>query len=255
MCQSMLRLRTISQVVKESLTSERFNATLFGGFGAIGLLLAAFGLYGLLAFAVAQRTRGIGIRIALGATRRHVLARTVRHGMTPAVVGASVGLVGALAVRRVLGATITGTQPPLWLVLAAVVILLVTACIGCLLPESASRRPLGPIGGDARLTSSPKVALLFSGLTKCEVAAQGKCEMADQHAYRLRELCLGYPRSSVTQALSLAVGATVSDEGERQTLSLLLSELASDDRGIGGSPPIDDTFVESVWRILRAGAH
>ena len=131
---------SISQVVKESLTSERFNATLFGSFGAIGLLLAAFGLYGLLAFAVAQRTREIGIRIALGATRRQVLARMVRHGMTPAVVGASVGLVGALAVRRVLAATITGDQPSLSLVLAAVVLLLVTACAGCLLPARRAAR-------------------------------------------------------------------------------------------------------------------
>ena len=132
--------RTISQVVKESLTSERFNATLFGSFGAIGLLLAAFGLYGLLAFAVAQRTREIGIRIVLGATRRQVLARMVRHGMTPAVVGASVGLVGALAVRRVLAATITGDQPSLSLVLAAVVLLLVTACAGCFLPARRAAR-------------------------------------------------------------------------------------------------------------------
>ena len=78
--------------------------------------------------------------------------------------------------------------------------------------------------------------------------------MADQHAYRLRELCLGYPRSSVTHALSLAVGATVGDEGERRTLSLLLVSWLSDDRGIDVPPQIDDRFVESVWRILRAGA-
>jgi ABC-type antimicrobial peptide transport system permease subunit len=60
--------------------------------------------------------------------------------MTPAVVGASVGFVGALAVRRVLAATITGDQPPLSLVLAAVVLLLVTACAGCLLPARRAAR-------------------------------------------------------------------------------------------------------------------
>lgn len=79
--------------------------------------------------------------------------------------------------------------------------------------------------------------------------------MAAQQAYRLRELCLGYPRSSVTQALSLAVAAAVSDEGERQALCLLLVSWLSDDSGMECPPPIDDTFVESVWRRLRAGPH
>jgi hypothetical protein len=78
--------------------------------------------------------------------------------------------------------------------------------------------------------------------------------MADQHAHRLRELCLGYPRSSVTQALSLAVGAAVIDEGERQALSLLLVSWLSDDSGMESPPPIDEAFVENVWRILRARA-
>jgi hypothetical protein len=79
--------------------------------------------------------------------------------------------------------------------------------------------------------------------------------VADQHAHRLRELCLGYPPSSVTQALSLAVGAAVSDEGERQTLSSLLASWLSDDSGMESPPPIDEAFVESVWRVLRARAH
>jgi hypothetical protein len=79
--------------------------------------------------------------------------------------------------------------------------------------------------------------------------------MADQHARRLRELCFGYPRSSVTQALSLAVGAAASDEGERQALSLLLVSWLSDDNGMQSPPPIDEAFVESVWAILRARAH
>jgi hypothetical protein len=79
--------------------------------------------------------------------------------------------------------------------------------------------------------------------------------MTNQHAQRLRELCLGYPRSLVTQALSLAVGATVSDEAERRALSLLLVSWLSDDRGTEVPPPIDDTFVERVWRMLKVGAH
>jgi hypothetical protein len=79
--------------------------------------------------------------------------------------------------------------------------------------------------------------------------------MADQHAHQLRELCLGYPRCSVTQALSLAVGAAVSDEGERQGLSLLLVSWLSDDDGMESPPPIDEAFVECVWAILRARAH
>jgi hypothetical protein len=79
--------------------------------------------------------------------------------------------------------------------------------------------------------------------------------MADQPAHRLRELCLGYPRSSVTQALSLAVRAAISDEGERQALSSLLVSWLSDENGMESPPPIDEAFVESVWRMLKARAH
>ncbi len=127
--------RTVAQVVQESLTSERFNAALFGAFGAVGLVLAILGLYGLLSFAVAQHAREIGIRMALGATRLHVLADSMRQGMTTAVIGTFAGLVGALAVQKALAATITAQRPSLWLILTAVVLLLlVTACVGCFVP-------------------------------------------------------------------------------------------------------------------------
>jgi putative ABC transport system permease protein len=126
--------RTVAEAVQESLTAERFNAALFGAFGAVGLVLAILGLYGLLSFAVAQHTRDIGIRMALGATRLNVLVNAMRQGMTTAVAGTVVGLVGALAVQRALGAAITAQPPSPWLILTAVVLLLVTACVGCFVP-------------------------------------------------------------------------------------------------------------------------
>ncbi len=126
--------RTVAQAVEESLASERFNATLFGAFGAVGLALAIVGLYGLLSFAVAQHTRDIGVRMALGATRLRVLADSMRQGMTTAVIGALVGVGGALAVQKALTAVLTAETPSPWLILAAVVLLLVTAGLGCLVP-------------------------------------------------------------------------------------------------------------------------
>ena len=79
--------------------------------------------------------------------------------------------------------------------------------------------------------------------------------MTAQHAHRLRELCVGYPRSSVTEALSVAVAATASDEDEQQALSTLLAAWVSDDRGMDVPPPIDQAFVERVWRALQTGSH
>ena len=71
----------------ESLAGDRFMAVLFGGFAAVALVLAALGIYGVMSFAVAQRTHEIGLRMALGARRGSVLREILREGMTTALVG------------------------------------------------------------------------------------------------------------------------------------------------------------------------
>jgi putative ABC transport system permease protein len=94
--------RTMDQIMDESLSPQRFTAGLFAGFAAIALLLAAVGIYGVMSFAVAQRTHEIGLRMALGAGQGRVLALILKEGMTLAGVGLALGLFGAYGVGKVM---------------------------------------------------------------------------------------------------------------------------------------------------------
>jgi putative ABC transport system permease protein len=94
--------RTMQQIMDRSLSQDRFTAGLFGGFAAIALLLAAVGIYGVMSFAVAQRTHEIGLRMALGADQGSVLALILKEGMILAGVGLALGLFGAYGVGKVM---------------------------------------------------------------------------------------------------------------------------------------------------------
>lgn len=94
--------RTMEQIMDGSLSPQRFTAALFAGFAAIALLLAAVGIYGVMSFAVAQRTHEIGLRMALGAGQGNVLALILKEGMTLASVGLALGLFGAYGVGKVM---------------------------------------------------------------------------------------------------------------------------------------------------------
>jgi predicted permease len=104
-------VRPMTARVGDALSSARFSATLLGLFAFVALALATIGTYGVIAFAVAQRTREIGIRMALGATRRDVLRLVVGQGVALAAVGATLGIAGALAATRVLGALLYDVRP------------------------------------------------------------------------------------------------------------------------------------------------
>jgi putative ABC transport system permease protein len=93
---------TMEQIMDRSLSQQRFTAGLFGGFAAIALLLAAVGIYGVMSFAVAQRTHQIGLRMALGAGQGRVLALILKEGMILAGVGLALGLFGAYGVGKVM---------------------------------------------------------------------------------------------------------------------------------------------------------
>jgi ABC-type antimicrobial peptide transport system permease subunit len=96
----VFQVATESQHVEQQIFKERLIATLSGLFGALALLLACIGLYGLVSFEVAQRTREIGIRAALGAERRDVLRLILSQGMRLAMVGTALGITLALGLTR-----------------------------------------------------------------------------------------------------------------------------------------------------------
>lgn len=104
-------LQTLEEVTSVSLLLPRAGATLFGLFGVLALVLASVGLYGVIAYLVGQRTREIGIRVALGASRADILRLVLSQGLKLLLVGTALGLAGALALTRVLSYVLYGVSP------------------------------------------------------------------------------------------------------------------------------------------------
>ncbi len=127
--------RTMEQIMDRSLSQQRFTAGLFGGFAAIALLLAAVGIYGVMSFAVAQRTHEIGLRMALGAGHRNVLALILKEGMILAGVGLLLGLFGAYAVGKVMHGVLYNVAVFDFAAFAAVAAaLLLAGLLACIIP-------------------------------------------------------------------------------------------------------------------------
>ena len=103
-------LRTVDDIISESLAIDRFSVVLFASFGALGLLLAAVGIYGVMAFAVAQRTHEFGVRMALGAQRSRVISLVLKEGTILAISGTLIGLGGAYLVGRAMRSTLYGVD-------------------------------------------------------------------------------------------------------------------------------------------------
>ena len=104
-------LHTMDEVVAATESSRRFNTAILSGFAAVALLLALLGIYGVLAYSVAERTREIAVRMALGATREHVQIRTLRHALVLALVGVGAGLAAAAGLTRTLASLLYGVHP------------------------------------------------------------------------------------------------------------------------------------------------
>jgi putative ABC transport system permease protein len=129
------RFRTFAQVYSASLGSRRFNVVLIAFFGAIALLLATAGVFGVMAYSVSRRTREIGVRVALGARSRDVLTMILGQGMRTIVIGVAIGLAGSLALTRTLSSLLYGVTATDPLTFAAVIALLVaTALLACYIP-------------------------------------------------------------------------------------------------------------------------
>ncbi|HKS38623.1 MAG TPA: ABC transporter permease [Verrucomicrobiae bacterium] len=122
-------LRTMNDVVNDSVHQERLIARLGGFFSIFALVLACLGLYGVLSFAVVQRTREIGVRVALGAQRRDVLSLVIGKGLKLVLIGALIGLAGALATTRLVSNLLHGVTPTDPVTFAGVALLLVVVAM------------------------------------------------------------------------------------------------------------------------------
>jgi predicted permease len=134
-------IKTQRRQAEESLAQERLFARLTGFFAALALVLSAIGVYGVLAHTVAQRTREIGIRMALGATRRAVVRLVVAQGMGLVLVGVALGVAGALALTRLVASMLFGVRAHDPLTFGAVVLLLAgVALLACYAPARRAAR-------------------------------------------------------------------------------------------------------------------
>jgi ABC-type antimicrobial peptide transport system permease subunit len=104
-------VRAMDEYVDVSVASARFQTLLLALFAALALVLTAVGLYGVVAYSVAQRTREFGIRLALGARPRGVMRLILRHAMRTVAIGVLVGLVGAALTTRLLGTALYDVHP------------------------------------------------------------------------------------------------------------------------------------------------
>jgi len=133
--QPIYDLRTLTELRDNSLAPERLNLILLGGFAAVALLLAAIGLYGVISYAITQRTHEIGIRLALGAQRGDVLKLVIGQGMKLALLGVLIGLGGAWALTRLIKSLLFGVSATDPLTFALIALLLtVVALAACYLP-------------------------------------------------------------------------------------------------------------------------
>jgi putative ABC transport system permease protein len=134
-------MKTMDDYLAQAVAAPRFNTTLLTVFAAVALMLTIVGLYGVMSYSVAQRTNEIGIRMALGAQTLDVLKLIVGQGLKLVLVGLAIGLLGALALTRVLAGLLfgVGAKDPLTFAAVSVVLALV-ALFACYLPARRASR-------------------------------------------------------------------------------------------------------------------
>ncbi len=131
----LFTIRTLDETIALNLARQRFAVALLGAFAAIGLLLAAVGVYGVMAYSVSRRTREMGIRMALGAQSGDVLRMVLREGLKLTAIGVAIGLLAALAITQSMKNLLYGVSVADPLTFAGVPFLLVVvAMIACWLP-------------------------------------------------------------------------------------------------------------------------
>jgi predicted permease len=132
---------TMEQRVQDSMARQRFAMTMLGGFAGFAMILAAIGIYGVMSFLVTQGTADIAIRMALGARRTSILSLVFQQGMTLALVGIIVGLVGALGLTRMMSSLLFGVTPTdPFTFFSVLALLLFVALSACLFPAGRAMR-------------------------------------------------------------------------------------------------------------------
>jgi putative ABC transport system permease protein len=133
--QPVTRIQTFDDIVAQSMATRRFTLVLLAAFAGTAALLAIGGLYGALSYVVSQRSRDIGVRVALGASTRAIRRLVMRQGMTPVIVGLGLGLVISVAIGRVIESLLFGTSPRDLVTYATVIAMIVGGALAaCLFP-------------------------------------------------------------------------------------------------------------------------
>jgi putative ABC transport system permease protein len=137
----LAEVKTMDQILDEAKAGDRFTALLFGGFAVVALLLAAMGIYGVMSFAVAQRTHEIGLRMALGANTASVLNLILREGIILALIGLVLGFGGAYFVGKSMQSmffNVGKIDLPAFSIVAA--LLMTSAILACYIPARRASR-------------------------------------------------------------------------------------------------------------------
>lgn len=127
--------KTLDQIVSQSVSPRKFMTVLLGLFSLLALILASLGIYGVISYSVTQRTQEIGIRMALGAMQKDILAMVMKSGMTTALIGVAIGLIGALALTRFISSMLFGVGTTDIPTFASIAILItIVAFLACWIP-------------------------------------------------------------------------------------------------------------------------
>ena len=139
--QPVTRVKTMEQVLADTMVVQRFSTWLLGVFAGIALVLAAAGIYGVISYSVSQRTHEIGIRMALGAEQRDVLKLVLGQGMIPALIGLAIGVVGAVGLTRLMATLLFNVSPTDPITFGVIgVLLVIVAVAACYLPARRAAR-------------------------------------------------------------------------------------------------------------------